>query len=107
MCLREKIKMISKEFTYNFLIRVLPGMRRLRLSGLWNRLWRRGLHVFSGPVHTCIHGRRVVVNYGYTYPSNARYLRMLNAPLVVLAGISNMEVERRQNSLCGCWCGGR
>ncbi len=77
--------MTTKEFAYNFLIRVQPWMRRLRLSRLWDNLWQRGLRAFSGPVQTCIHGRKVVVNYGYTYPINARQFPDLNAPLVELA----------------------
>lgn len=77
--------MTTKEFTYNFLIRVRPWMQLFRLSQLWDRLWQLGLRAFSGPVQTCIHGRKVVVNYGYTYPINARQFPDLNAPLVELA----------------------
>jgi len=60
-------------------------MQGPRLSKLWDKLWQRGLRTFSGPVQTCIHGRRVVVNYGYTYPIYARRFPSLNAPLVELA----------------------
>ena len=77
--------MSAKEFTYNVLIRIMPGMQKARLSVLWDKLWRWGLRTFSGPVRTNIHGHNVVVNYGYTYPIYARKFPNLNAPLVELA----------------------
>jgi FkbM family methyltransferase len=78
-------KMPASEFAYNFLIRLMAPMQGPRLSQLWDRLWQRGLRTFSGPVQTCIHGRKVIVNYGYTYPVYTRRLRDFNAPLLELA----------------------
>lgn len=73
------------ELTYNFLIRTKLRARGPRLSRLWDRLWKKGLRTFSGPVQTRIHGHEVVVNYGYTYPVYARQFPNLNNPLVELA----------------------
>lgn len=53
-------------------------------SRLWQAAWRKSSTLLSVPVRTTIHGRRVVVNYGHTYPLYARKYRTLNNPLVEL-----------------------
>jgi FkbM family methyltransferase len=40
--------------------------------------------MFSGPVKTKIHDRRVILNFGHTYPVYSRRLSTLNNPLVQL-----------------------
>jgi FkbM family methyltransferase len=73
------------QLTYNFLIHAKSRARGPRRSRLWDRLWNKGLKTFSGPVETRIHGQKVVVDYGYTYPIYTRQFPNLNSPLVELA----------------------
>src|SRR5262245_60751714 len=52
---------------------------------MWRRTWRNAQKHFYGRVSTTIHGTRVLINYGYTYPLNMRLYSSLNNPLVELA----------------------
>ena len=67
------------------MVKTSAHAHRTVLSHIWEKLWQKGLCTFSGPVNTTIHGQKVVVNYGYTYPIYARRFQNLNAPLVELA----------------------
>jgi methyltransferase, FkbM family len=48
-------------------------------------MWRKSCTRFQCPVSTKIHGKSVIVNFGFTYPIYARRFPSLNAPLVELA----------------------
>jgi len=74
-----------REIAYNLLINTVLKMPGRRLSTWWDRMWYASQRTFSGPVRTFIHGREVIVNYGFTYPVYARRHPGLNAPLVELA----------------------
>lgn len=71
------------QVTYNGLVR-LAGVRMPPLGGLWEKAWDVAWRRLSGPVETTIHGRKVVVNAGYSYPAFSRRWPTYNDPLVEL-----------------------
>jgi len=62
----------------------LAGVRSRRAGALWEQAWDLAWRRLSGPVETTIHGRRVVVNAGYSYPAFSRRWPTYNDPLVEL-----------------------
>jgi FkbM family methyltransferase len=70
-------------------------MHRISLDRTWQRLWQKGLDRCSGPVRTRIHGRTVLVNYGFTYPVFSRLFQDLNAPLLELAHLTWRAAARK------------
>ena len=58
-------------------LRGRPGVGRA-----WQRAWQAGCARWTGPVRIRLHGRPVVVNFGYPYPVFARQYPTYNAPLV-------------------------
>jgi FkbM family methyltransferase len=79
-----KIKEKLASLTYNFLINTVGLTSYRHLDKLWWKLWNRNLYRFSCPVNTNLHGYPARVNYGYTYPVNARLFPQYNNPLVEL-----------------------
>lgn len=71
------------ELTYNGLVRA-AGVRSGIAGRAWERAWDAAWRRLSGPVHTTIHGRDVVVNAGYSYPAFSRRWPTYNDPLVEL-----------------------
>lgn len=70
---------------YGLLIKTATLQNKKIFSKIWKRLWNASCRQFKGAVSTRIHGTKVIVNYGYTYPINVRRFPYLNAPLVELA----------------------
>jgi FkbM family methyltransferase len=68
---------------YGGLVR-LAGVRSPRAGLLWERAWDASWRHLSGPVVTTIHGRKVAVNAGYSYPAFSRRWPTYNDPLVEL-----------------------
>ncbi len=50
----------------------------------WWKAWTASCSRYSCPVRATIHGRKVVLNFGNTYPINSRLFPAYNAPLVEL-----------------------
>jgi FkbM family methyltransferase len=69
------------QVAYNGLVR-LAGARSPVVGGLWEKAWDVAWRRLSGPVETTIHGRKVVVNAGYSYPAFSRRWPTYNDPLV-------------------------
>lgn len=71
------------QVAYAGLVR-LAGVRGPRAGAAWERAWDAAWRRLSGPVETTIHGRRIVVNAGYSYPAFSRRWPTYNDPLVEL-----------------------
>lgn len=69
---------------YNFLVLTCRLKDRRLYRRAWRYLWDLGQRKLGGPVATKIHGRHVTVNFGFTYPINARLYPRLNDPLLHL-----------------------
>jgi FkbM family methyltransferase len=69
------------QLTYNALVR-LAANRSPLVRAAWGRAWDVAWRHLSGSVNTTIHGHRVVVNAGYTYPAYSRRWPTYNDPLV-------------------------
>jgi FkbM family methyltransferase len=67
---------------YNALNRTVRVCDTRAGAAIWGRAWEASWRHWSGPVHTRIHGRRVVVNAGYPYPMLMRRFATYNDPLV-------------------------
>jgi FkbM family methyltransferase len=63
------------------------------IAPIWNRLYRR-LDRWNVPVTTHIHGHRVLLNSGYTYPLYIRRYPSLNSPLLELVYQSHKVLGR-------------
>ena len=85
---RAHLPSLPLSLLYNALVRTAGAGQPDRpgglVWGLWQRIWRKSLLHFRGPVATTIHGRRVIVNYGHTYPFYSRWFPGLNRPVVEL-----------------------
>src|SRR5262245_50236152 len=79
---------------FNALIRSSWLCRIPLAKQIWRRLWGTARKRIHGPVQTTIHGVKVRVNYGYTYPLNMRLYRDLNNPLVELTVQTSLSYER-------------
>ncbi len=80
---------------YNALVRSRTGLERTALGRqAWRRLWRALIDGRSSPVATVIHGHKVIVNSGYTYPMSSRMFRSFNQPLVELVHQAARVLER-------------
>ena len=73
----------TAQVAYTALVR-LAGTRSRLAGAVWERAWDEAWQRLSGPVETTIHGRKVVVNAGYSYPAFARRWPTYNDPLVEL-----------------------
>ncbi len=71
------------QMTYSALVR-LAGIRSPLRGAVWERAWDAAWRRMSGPVETTLHGRRIVVNAGYSYPAFSRRWPTYNDPLVEL-----------------------
>lgn len=72
-------------FIYNAMLMTERSRHFPVIKQIWNVLWKKSVKVFSGPVYTTIHGHKVFINYGYTYPFIARQHRTYNDPIIELA----------------------
>jgi FkbM family methyltransferase len=70
-------------FVYNLLI-YTSNFRNPRLVDFWQFAWKKSCEIYKGPVRTTIHGKKVIVNFGYTYPIYSRRFPKLNNPLIEL-----------------------
>ncbi len=75
---------ILASFVYNALIKTAKLSDKGFFSKIWQPIWNKSNEFFSGPVKATVHGQKVVLNFGYTYPINARKFPNLNNPLVEL-----------------------
>lgn len=69
---------------YNFLIGTSWLANSPRTSALWWKIWQKGWRVFTGPVTTKIHRRKVVLDFGHVYPIYSRLYPTYNNPLIQL-----------------------
>lgn len=79
--------LVPKKFAsliYNLLVKTVKLDDYKYTSNLWQKFWRKSCDIFSDPVSTTIHGHKVIVNYGYTYPIFSRKFHSYNNPLVEL-----------------------
>lgn len=82
---------------YQLLINTVQIAIRYHLIKLWDFFWGLSCSRFHCPVSTVIHGKQVVVNFGYTYPIYARRFSYFNAPLVELA---NQTWKAKGKQIC-------
>lgn len=81
---------------YNFLLKNYKLRdKKNRLGWLWRKSWALSLSKYSGPVSTKIHGFKVKVNNGNSYPLFARLFTNYNNPLLQLAS-SVCNFEKRE-----------
>lgn len=78
-----KANSLLKTLAYNIAVHTARYSLRRPIAPIWNRLYRR-LVKWNTPVITQIHGHRVVLNSGYTYPLFIRRYPSLNYPLLEL-----------------------
>lgn len=71
-------------FTYNLLVKLSWLQRRRYTVWVWRKLVGFCNKNFEGTVLTTIHGRKVLVNFGYPYPFIARMIATFNNPLIEL-----------------------
>lgn len=69
---------------YNGLVLTCRFNGRRWYRSAWRSLWSFGERNLAVPVPTMVHGHRVIVDFGYTYPVNARLYPNYNDPLVHL-----------------------
>ncbi|MDF5722700.1 MAG: FkbM family methyltransferase [Rhizonema sp. PD37] len=69
---------------YNLLLGTVKLDNHKYISNFWHKTWHKSCSIFSCPINTTIHGHKVVLNYGYTYPINSRQNPSYNNPLVEL-----------------------
>lgn len=68
---------------YNLLLNMYPMAQKTRFSAtVWNLAWRRLTTTHQRSVETKIHGTKVLINQGYTYPLFTRQFSRYNQPLV-------------------------
>lgn len=84
----------APSIVYNLLLR-FQWLERGHFTGpIWRKLWNVACHTFHGPVATTLHGYRVTLNFGYTYPWFARRYPRLNQPLVELVQQTFSALQR-------------
>ena len=83
---------------YNALVRTERTSDHTYLSSVWQKAWDISCQYFAGPVNTRIHGRKVIVNYGYPYPIYARKFTDLNNPIIELVH-QCFSIEKRPITL--------
>jgi len=71
-------------FLYNTLVHTAGTGRTKFLEKVWQAAWTAHCRYFKSPVSTRIHGRKVIVNSGNTYPIYSRRFLELNNPLIEL-----------------------
>lgn len=71
-------------FIYNLLVRLSWLQRRRYTVWVWRKLAGFCNKNFDGTVSTTIHGKKVLVNFGYPYPFIARMIATFNNPLIEL-----------------------
>lgn len=80
---------------YNTLLNTVRLTDSTTTSNLWHRAWKLSCDLFSSPVTTTVHGRKVVLNFGHTYPLSARMFPHLNNPLIELVFQSSSTKQHR------------
>src|ERR1700693_5419273 len=73
-----RLRKFGATTVYNSFLRAVRPTNNRWLEEHWRRWWNSACRHFAGPVQTVIHGRRVTVNFGYTYPVNMRKYPTLN-----------------------------
>jgi FkbM family methyltransferase len=81
-------------FVYNTLLDSHSLHSKRWSRGYWNALWNWSLNRYSGPVSTNVHGARVLVNFGNSYPLFARRFRHWNNPLLELVNQTYRALNR-------------
>lgn len=71
------------QVAYSTLVR-LASVRSSHVCAAWEQAWELAWRRLSGPVEINLHGRRAVVNAGYSYPAFLRRWPTYNDPLVEL-----------------------
>lgn len=79
-------------FVLNFLLANIKYNNSYWWKKLWNKYFNANPHV---PISTKIHGYKVVINSGYTYPLYSRIFHTYNNPLVELAYLTRREAARK------------
>ena len=79
---------------YNLIVRTARRSGRRWDGSLWRFLQNR-TKSWNAPVRTVIHDRRVIVNFGYTYPITARLYPTFNNPLIELVHQTSSCLRRR------------
>jgi FkbM family methyltransferase len=90
---RTRLAQAAPSAVYNALTRTVRVCDTRVGAAVWGRLWNLAWRTYSGPVTTRIHGHRVVVNAGYSYPMLMRRWPTYNDPLV--------EIVRQAHRACG------
>ena len=80
---------VSK-LVYRSLVRAAPLARSPVIAAAWDWAWVTASRRLSGSVTIPIHGRRILVNAGYSYPATVRRWPTFNDPLVELVHQVNM-----------------
>lgn len=84
----------SASVLYNLLLCLQRLERYPYASRLWRSVWEASCQRLSAPVRTTIHGHKVIVNYGHTYPLTCRRVRTFDNPLVELVFQTASAIRR-------------
>jgi len=75
---------VYSSFFYGLLVKLTFLRRRRYTAWIWRALNALGARSSTDIVSTTIHGKKVLVNFGYPYPFIARMIATFNDPLVEL-----------------------
>jgi FkbM family methyltransferase len=78
-----KFKKVNAAIIYKLLIKTCHIDNRV-IGRIWNYCWNYFVKNVNGDTYIKIHGTRVKVNIGYTYPIYSKRFKYLNSPLVEL-----------------------
>jgi FkbM family methyltransferase len=82
---------------YNTFIFLSPIEKKRWIGKIWWRAWQKSCLIFDQPIQTSMHGQKVIVNYGYTYPFFIRKFPHLNNPLVEITHLAYKSFQRPVN----------
>ncbi len=79
---------------FNALLKRYKLQHHKILGPVWQYLWDASIRIYPGPVSVNVHGRRILVNNGHSYPLYARRFLHWNNPLIVLVHESAAALSR-------------
>jgi len=85
---------LAASLLFNFLLRLYWLEKYPYASKAWYSAWQASCRRLSVPVRTTIHGRKVIVNYGHTYPLTTRRFRTFDNPIVELVFQTSSVIRR-------------
>lgn len=90
--------MIEENRLASFIFKALLKYQRFQksklFSPLWQAVWESSVHRHPGPVSINLHGKKILINNGHSYPLYARRFSRWNNPLIQLVHESGCALSR-------------